>query len=379
LTFHLGLMSGTSVDAIDACLIRCGGAKDEMLFHQQFSYPEKVRQKILSLIYSAHLNLDEFTKLHYEVGSAFAQAAKSTIRICHKKKVLKVSERIHSIGVHGQTVFHDPLQKRTLQLGEMSLVAKATGIATVSDFRAADTAVGGGGAPLLPFYHRRLFSSKARKGIAIHNLGGISNFTYLGEAKIFALDTGPANCWLDGAIQSLSHGKVKFDKAGKLSSLGRISTELLADIYRDKDIKKFRKQRAPKSTGRELFSPKFLQILMQKHAHLFPEDILRTLMEVTVDLIVESYEREVFEKKLSLAEIIFAGGGSKNRFLLKVLGARMPGVKLSYLEEHGLDSQALEAQAFAYYAKMALEKKSITFPSTTGCATLTVCGKVSYP
>ncbi len=378
-TFALGLMSGTSVDAIDASLIRSGEKKDELLLHVQFPFEKSLQEKILRLIREPQMHLAEFTELHYAIGKAFADAAENTIQIALKKKLVKKRSDVSAIGAHGQTVYHDPEKKQTLQIGEGSKIAALTNIVTVSDLRAADTAYGGEGAPLLPIYHRRLFSKYEKQGVAVHNLGGISNYTYIGpKGQLFALDTGPANCFMDGAIQSLSKGKIRFDADGELAKNGKMRKEVFDFFTSQKEIEKFRKKSAPKSTGRELFSPKVLEQL-QKSVNLSQEDLLCSLTHYTVELIAESYRREIVEKKLPLKKVILAGGGSKNHFLISLLQKEFPKVSFVTMEEEGWSSQALESQAFAFYALCALRGVPITRPSTTGASRPVVCGKISYP
>lgn len=372
----LGLMSGTSVDGIDASLVLHKGGEDHLLLHLQDPYPKELREDLLALVRTPTLSLETFTRLHYQVGEAFAATALRAIKAAKAKKFLKAPPLV--IGAHGQTVFHHPEAKRTLQIGEGSIIALRTGVTTVSDFRVADTAVGGEGAPLLPFYHRRLFGKDAKQGLAVHNLGGISNYTYLGpKGKMFALDTGPANCLLDGAMQKLSEGRARYDESGALARLGRVSPELLRTLNEFPGVKKFRARSAPKSTGRELFSPRMLETAMDEHNHLLPEDLLRTLAQFTVDLIAESYERDILKKRLPLATIVLAGGGAKNAFLLLLLQQRFPKVNFLTMEDYALSSQALESQAFGFFALCALRGEPITGASTTGAETDVICGKIS--
>ncbi|MGZ3693208.1 MAG: anhydro-N-acetylmuramic acid kinase [Bdellovibrionota bacterium] len=374
--YCLGLMSGTSVDSIDASLIAIGKKADKLLLHTQHEFPKKLREDILEIIRTPSAPLDSFTKLHYEIGSAFADAAVKAIAEAKKRKLCAKGPDL--IGSHGQTVFHDPIGKRTLQIGEASIIAARTGITTVADFRAADTAVGGEGAPLLPYYHRRLFEGQSKQGIAIHNLGGISNYTYIGpKKKLFALDTGPANCLLDGAIQIFSGGEKSFDENGALASTGRLSPEMLRYLLEQRDIAAFRKLRAPKSTGRELFSPRVLETAMKEYSHLAAEDVLATLAHFTVELIADSYEAEIMKRKLPLRTVVVAGGGARNSFLLSLLGTRFPKVKFQTMEDYGHSAQALESQAFAYYAFLAYTGATITFPTTTGAKAPMICGKIS--
>lgn len=373
---NLGLMSGTSVDGIDASLVISEGKEDHVLLHTEHKYPENLRKDILGLIHNPNIDLNTLTRIHYEIGEAFAKAAAANIKAATKKKFLSSKKPLLSIGAHGQTVFHDPEAKRTMQIGEGSIIAARTGITTVSDFRMADTAGGGEGAPLLPVYHRRLFEKEKSKGIVVHNLGGISNFTYMNKTDLFALDTGPANCLLDGAIQVISGGRFTFDKNGELARAGKPSDDLLRFLKSQKGIQEFCKKRAPKSTGRELFSPVLLEQAMSHYPKLFPEDIMSSLAQFTVDLIVDSYKKEIGKKPLS--KIVFAGGGTKNTYLLELIRKAM-GEKIEFLtmEDFGWNSQALESQAFAYFSYMALKGEPITESKTTGIKKPMVCGKIS--
>jgi anhydro-N-acetylmuramic acid kinase len=376
----LGLMSGTSVDAIDVSLIKSSMGKESLLLHLQFPYEKKLQERILQLIHEPNVQLADFTDLHYEIGKAFADAAENTIQIALKNKILKKRSDLKCIGAHGQTVFHDPIKKQTLQIGEGSKIAALTNITAVSDFRAADTAYGGEGAPLLPFYHRKLFSSFAKKGVAVHNLGGISNYTYIGpQNTIFALDTGPANCFMDGAIQYFSKGKVRFDSAGKIAGTGKMRKEVTSFFAQNSEIAEFRKRTAPKSTGRELFSPKVLMDLIKKHPQLSQEDLLCSLAHYTVELISESYRREILDKKFPLTKVILAGGGAHNLYLIRLLKNEFPKIDFETMEDHGWSAQALESQAFAFFALSALHKKPITLPTTTGAKQPVICGKISFP
>jgi anhydro-N-acetylmuramic acid kinase len=374
----LGLMSGTSVDAIDVSLVRLGPKTDELLLHCQYPFDAPLRAEILAMIRDPAVGLRNFTRIHYEIGSAFALASERTIAAARKRKLLKAREDVAVIGSHGQTVYHDPEGKRTLQIGEASLIAARTGITTVSDFRTADTAQGGEGAPLIPWYHRRLFAKLATKGVAVHNLGGISNYTYVGPRKtIFALDTGPANCLIDSAIQKFSEGELAYDNDGQVARLGRILPELMAFLKDKSDIAAFRLRHAPKSTGRELFSAALLEEVYRQFPHRAGEDLLRTLTQFTADLILESFDREIFHRKLPLSRVVFAGGGARNSFLLSLLREKLPKVQFQVMEDYGWNSQALESQAFAAFAWLALQGEPITLPTTTGAKKPAVCGKIS--
>ncbi|MCO5141777.1 MAG: anhydro-N-acetylmuramic acid kinase [Oligoflexia bacterium] len=371
-TFALGLMSGTSVDSIDASLIRIGDKQDTFVLHTDFAYPKLLKRELLDLIHAQEGDFYSLAKAHYEVGKTFALAAQKALKRARDKKILTKNDLV-IIGSHGQTIFHDPIEKRTTQIGEPSFLTQDTGYTTVSDFRTADTVAGGDGAPLLPLYHRRLFS---KPGHAVHNLGGISNFTYIGNKEIFALDTGPANCLMDLALQELHAHSKAFDRDGKIARSGSIHPRLLNELMNDQEILAFRRKKAPKSTGRELFSKDFLVRSLKRVVQVDFADLIRTLAEFTVVLAVESYQKEVLKKNRPLKEIIFTGGGSKNSFLLELFSQKI-NARIKTMEDYDLNSQSIESQAFAYFAWCCLNSKPISLASTTGVKKEIVCGKIS--
>ncbi len=376
--FSLGLMSGTSMDGIDAALVLTEGDRDHLVLHAQHEYPASLRTQAQKLLRDPHTTLADLSRVHYGVGEAFGAVANRTIEAALKKKLLKKRSDILAIGSHGQTVFHHPEERHTMQLGEGSCIAAATGITTVSDFRMADTAFGGEGAPLMPLYHRRLFRKEAKRGIAVHNLGGISNFTYLGpKNQVFALDTGPANCLIDVAIQKMSFGKAAYDDQGRIAADGKVHDDLLQGILGNAAVKAFLERPAPKSTGRELFSIPLVEDFLARTRHLSENDVLATLLAVTVETIRIGYERFVVKKKFPLSEIVFCGGGARNTHLLERVQACFPNVELRTMEDYGYDSQALEAQAFGVFAPLALAGIPLSHPSTTGCREPAVCGKIT--
>jgi len=375
----LGLMSGTSMDAIDAALVLTERGEDTLLLHRQFSYPKELRTDLLVLLREYQAPLEKITSLHYAVGEAFAAAATNLLKEAKKKRLLSMQNTPLLIGSHGQTIFHNPEVKQTMQIGEGSIIAARTGFTTVSDFRMADTAVDGEGAPLLPFYHAKLFAKKAKLGIAVHNLGGISNFTYLGpKGKFFALDTGPANCLIDVAITTLTNGKSTFDPDGAFAARGATHKEALDFLMQKESIRNFLEKPAPKSTGRELFSLQLLEDFLKKYRTLSLEDTLATLSAFTVETMRMAYSRFILEKRLPLKEVIFCGGGTRNAHIISSFQSYFPMLRLSSIENHGIKPEALEAQAFGIFAWMALDRIPITSLTTTGAKKAVICGKISY-
>lgn len=371
----LGLMSGTSMDAIDAALVRVSAQGDELIHHTQSPYPASLRKELLGLLEKYEGGIEQMARLHKAVGEAFAIAGAR----CLKEAGKKARGRLAVIGSHGQTIFHKPQEGLTWQLGEAAVISAQLGATVVSDFRVADMAAGGEGAPLLPWYHRRLFPK--RKGVSVHNLGGISNFTYLGKKAddIFGCDTGPANCLVDPAISRLTNGRETFDKNGRMAAKGKPRAELLEFLGAHPAIRHFREKAPPKSTGRELFSQHLVNECFEiaRQHNLSPEDMICTLTHFTAETILEAYERWVKAKKLPLEEIVFCGGGANNSYLLSLVRAGLPKVKVTRLEEHGHSAQALEAQAFAVFGWMALKGKPVSCPAVTGAAYPVVCGKIT--
>ena len=370
--FYLGLMSGTSVDSIDAALISSAETSDKLLLHCEFPWKKSTRTKILDLVHTPQTSLEKILALHYEIGSSFAEAAAETIQHAKAKKLLSAKNFLTAIGCHGQTIFHDPAHKRTWQLGEASLIAARTGITTISDFRTADTAAGGEGAPLVPYYHQRLLP---KPGSVFLNLGGIANYTYIGKNHLLALDTGPANCWMDYVIHSRT-GK-DYDRDGILAATGEVQERFLSACKNFPEIKKFRARAAPKSTGRELFSATTLEKILKRFPKISTPDLMRTLLQFSVDLIHDSVETEILNEKKAVHTIIVAGGGVHNPLFLHLLQVSLPMVEVHKSLALNLNCKALEAQAFAYFAHASLEGIPITFPTTTGCKTPAICGKIS--
>lgn len=372
------------MDGIDAVLCRHKNNRDQTLAHIRLSYPRAIEKELRARIFHYDEKLaeplDSLGTLHWQVGECFAKATKKLLQHAYAKRVLAKTEQKILIGSHGQTIFHAPDKGVTWQIGEASKILVATGITTVSDFRVADVAAGGEGAPLLPWYHRRIISQRPNHGVAIHNMGGISNFTYCYKSQVLALDTGPANCMLDTAIQILTNGKRRMDFNGRESLRGFAHLTLLEWLKDRPAVKKYRRLKAPKSTGRELFSHELTLQFLEKaeRLHLSLADSLATLTAFSAELMAEAYERFVLKEKLPLKEIYVAGGGAKNAALLQALELRLPeGTKVRSLDALGIDPQKIEAQAFGYFGWCALAGVPITLPTTTGVKDSVVSGKIS--
>ena len=380
----IGLMSGTSVDGIDAALVEITGKEldleVDLLVGETFAYSPALQEKILAVCSGASLSMAALASLDDQIAIEFAQAA---------RKIQAHPGLGELIGSHGQTVFHRPAQAidgeqmgYSLQLGRGALIANLTGIPTVSNFRAADIAAGGQGAPLVPKVDAYLLSHP-HKCRAIQNLGGIGNVTYLPahqeldwEKGICGWDTGPGNSLLDLAVTHLTNGKQTFDRDGQWASQGTPNQSLVQQWLREE----FFQQPPPKSTGRELFGQTYLQKCEDdaQRENLSPEDFLASLTELTVESIVLSYRH--FLPKMP-TEVLLCGGGSHNLYLSRRLAEKLaPDSCLLTTGEVGVNGDFKEAIAFAVLAYWRFAC-SLTgnLPGVTGAKQAMLLGEVHFP
>ena len=374
----IGLMSGTSVDGIDVAVVDIQGEglnlQVKLITGETFAYSPTLRSQILEVCAGKPLSMEEFSKLDNAIATEFAQAALKTI---------PEGIYVDLIGSHGQTVYHQPPQDNqlgySLQLGRGDLIAHLTNIDTVNNFRAADIANQGQGAPLVSKIDLCLYAD-TQKSRCLQNIGGIGNATYLPstntdkwQERILGWDTGPGNVLIDLAIQKLTNNRQKYDDDGNWSRQGTPCQEL---------VKKWLKQdffqaQPPKSTGRELFSPKYLiQCHQDAQANnLSSADWLATLTEFTVASIADSYAR--FLPSLP-NEVILAGGGSCNSYLKERLQAHLPNSQLLTSDELGISSEFKEAIAFAILAYWRIYNYPGNLPSVTGAQKDVILGDIYY-
>lgn len=340
-----GVMTGTSCDGIDVACVQFDGTGDELCWRQLWSssapYPLALRKRVLDAqLPGFGPEIREWLGLHRDLGRWYAAAL---------GKILKThSPRPHVIANHGQTIAHFPADQLTLQLGDPSLVAHATGITVACSFREGDMAAQGQGAPLVPRFHELLARKLGAPGkaLSIHNLGGVSNLSYFGQKRVLAFDTGPANLWIDAAASLATHGKLTMDAGGKLGRAGRVDEKAVRSILNHPYFAK----PAPKSTGRNEFP--FELLLSRTRAK--GADLVATATAITTASIALAYENAILRKKLPLQTIYFCGGGAKNPTILEALRLKLPGVEILSLQDAGYDPQLVEAQAFAYYGCRAL-------------------------
>lgn len=372
----IGLMSGTSVDGIDAALVEISGSQSDLevkfIAGMTYPYPQELRSQILQVCSGASLPMAELADLDDAIAITFAQAA---------LKIQPESEPAALIGSHGQTVYHRPPQASqlgySLQLGRGALIAHLTGITTVSNFRVADLAAGGQGAPLVPIVDQFLLSHPQAHR-CIQNLGGIGNVTYLPPAtdqppSILGWDTGPANTLLDLAVQFFSQGRQMYDADGAWAATGTPCLPLVEQWLQQP----FFDQPPPKSTGRELFGQEYLQQCLTdaEPYHLSPADLLATLTELTAASIHHSYTQ--FLPRLP-DQILLCGGGSQNRYLKQRLQTLFEPIPVGCTSEFGLNADFKEAIAFAVLAYWRILGIPGNLPSVTGAKAAVLLGEV-YP
>ena len=356
---YLGLISGTSADGIDAALVRFAPRLEVVAAHT-FAYPDDLRARIVALARNdAAIALDDLGHLDVEIGERFAEAALALLR-----QASVAPRAITAIGSHGQTVCHRPSGPHpfTLQLGDPNVVAERTGIATVADFRRADVAAGGQGAPLLPALHAAVLADTATPR-AILNLGGIANLTLLVPGKpVLGFDTGPANCLMDA--WSLRVRGTPRDEGGAWARSGRVDEALLARLL---DVP-YLSAPPPKSTGREVFNIDWLDARVPQGAA--PENVQATLLQLSARSIASALRDHAAE----IREVYACGGGVHNRALMDALRHALPDIKVDTTAALGLDPDFVEAVGFAWLARARLENIPGNLPSVTGARGARVLG-----
>ncbi|MBM4018271.1 MAG: anhydro-N-acetylmuramic acid kinase [Planctomycetes bacterium] len=372
-----GLMSGTSADGVDAAIVDIGPRGVRLVAFRTFPHPPALKRRIFSLFDPATARVDDLCRLNFALGEVFASAV---VRLAKRAGVRLAS--INLIGSHGQTVYHLPEGRRfgrsrvrsTLQIGEPSVIAERTGIATVADFRPRDVAAGGEGAPLVPFADYILFAD-ARRSRAVQNIGGIANVTYLpaggGIADVLAFDTGPGNMMIDRAAWHATRGRASMDAGGRLAASGCVDGRFLAELLRHPYLAR----RPPKSTGRETFGAAFTDGLMcrARRRGLAPRDVLATLTAFTARSIADAYRR--FLPGMP-EEVILCGGGARNRTLLARLREELRPAHVAPMDAFGLPARAKEAVSFAILACATACGIPNNVPSATGARRPVVLGKI---
>lgn len=376
----IGLMSGTSVDGVDAALVKISGEESnlevKLLAGETYAYPPDLKTQILAICSGQPLSIRELAALDEAIASCFAAAAQK-IQLGHAKAEL--------IGSHGQTIYHQPPKQQStspnlgysLQIGRGEVIANLTGITTVSNFRAADIAAGGQGAPLVSKIDACLLAHP-HKYRAIQNLGGIGNLTFLPplseadwQQKISGWDTGPGNSLLDLAVQQLTDGNQAYDRDGAWAATGTPDLQLVQQ-WLEQD---FFQQPPPKSTGRELFGQDYLTACWQDASTrgLTAADWLATITELTVASIISSYRQFLPQMP---AEVLLCGGGSRNLYLRQRLQAELTSTQILTTDEVGIDGNFKEAIAFAVLAYWRSNSIAGNLPQVTGASQPQLLGEI---
>ncbi|HET9836250.1 MAG TPA: anhydro-N-acetylmuramic acid kinase [Rhodanobacteraceae bacterium] len=361
-TLYLGLISGTSADGIDAALASFEPAP-RLRATLTHPYPADLRARLLELAQgNGATTLDEVGALDARIAKCFAEAALALL----ERAGVSASD-VRAVGSHGQTLRHRPNGKPrfTMQLGDPSLIAECTGITTVADFRRADFAAGGHGAPLLPIFHAALF---ARVGEArgVLNLGGIANLTVLqADGGVIGFDTGPANGLLDAWCAL--HTGAAFDRDGAFAARGRVDHALLGRLL---DEEYFRAP-PPKSTGREQFHLEWLRVRLGDESRK-PEDVQATLVELTARSVADAVRAHAEAAR----ELLVCGGGTHNPLLMQALQSALAPLPVRSTAERGVDPDYVEATAFAWLARERLACRPGNLPSVTGATGPRVLGGI---
>jgi len=377
----LGIMSGTSADGIDVALVRRSGRKATLENFAAFPYPRNAQKAILNVAEGHAVTTGEISQLNFLLGELFAKAALAACKTFHVSP-----SRIDVIGSHGQTIFHQGTPslfngKRvasTLQIGDPSVIAVRTGITTVGDFRPADMAAGGQGAPLVPYVDYLLYRHSSIGRVAL-NIGGIANVTVIpaGAAlkDVFAFDTGPGNMVIDALVRRFTQGKKTFDRNAEMAAKGQLLPQLLQSMVRGN----YFSRRPPKTAGREEYGQGFVsQLLSHNDARLAkPEDLIRTATILTALSIVDAFHRFI-TPQAKIAELIVSGGGSHNPLLMAQLQSGLSGIQVCKAGDLGVSGDAKEAFAFAVLACETLRKQHANVPGATGAKKAVVLGKVCY-
>ena len=375
----IGVLSGTSVDAVDVVLLKIKGTgidtQIQVIDFQSFKIPLDFKEYILKCSRRKDNDVQDICKLNFIIGKHFANCINKFLK---KRRISPKS--IDLIGSHGQTIYHIPKiidkfgikTKSTLQIGDPSVIANLTGITTVGDFRTADVAVDGDGAPLVPFLDYILFTEK-RKAKVLINIGGISNLTYLKKNckinDVVAFDCGPGNMLID-ALCKIFYDK-DYDRDAKIALKGKVDKNLFKFIC---NLDHYFKSQPPKSTGREYYGKIFVKKIITKSRKIPKEDIIRTVTEFTAYAIYFNIIH--FIRKTDISEILVSGGGADNVLIMNCLKNYFRKSDVKKLEYQGIDSANKEAVLFAVLANEAVSQNHSNVPSSTGAKKKVILGKI---
>jgi anhydro-N-acetylmuramic acid kinase len=379
-----GVMSGTSADGINVALVRITSSRSRagtpglhFLAHAEYPYPKHVRRAVLAAMNSTKANVANLARLNFLLAELYSDAVLATQRRFHLKAEL--------VGCHGQTLYHQgevaPFLGRRLaatwQTGEGALVAARVGVPVVSDFRPADMAAGGKGAPLVPFLDFLLYRD-SRVGRIVQNIGGIANLTAIpanaSAKEVVAFDTGPGNMLIDAVTERL-FGK-PYDRDGRIAASGAALDLVISDVMRGS----FFRRKPPKTAGREEFGREFAQNFIRRCGRGDKRDIVATATALTAESVADALRRFVIHRTGTYRDFVVSGGGASNPTLMAMLAneLRPLGLQIRTSDEFGLPSEAKEAAAFALLAFQTWNRKPSNVPSATGAKRPAILGKISY-
>ncbi len=379
-----GIMSGTSADGIDVAVVRITPGtlrpRLKLIAHEGFAFPPQLRQAVLASMNASATSTAEFARLNWRLGIAYAEAVQATVK--------KHRLRLDLIGCHGQTIYHQAKPQSytgrkfacTWQTGEAAVIAEALHVPVASNFRPADMAVGGQGAPLVPLLDYVLFAH-AKRNRVLQNIGGIANLTAIpagaGTDRLIAFDTGPGNMVIDALTQEL-FGKA-FDRNGAIAARGKVLKQVL-----DLELcNSYYALKPPRTAGREQFGRVYAANFLKKCVSVdgAPEDAVATATALTAESIARSYMRFVHPRmKLGVIDYVVSGGGARNATLMRMLAERLKstGCTLTTSEQFGLPAEAKEAAAFALLAWETWHRQPGNVPAATGAKRAVVLGQVTY-
>jgi anhydro-N-acetylmuramic acid kinase len=377
-----GVMSGTSADGINVALVNCvarasSPASRRLLAHEEYPYPGPVRHAVLRTMNAKVASVADLARLNFLLGEVYAEAVAKTAR--------KHRLKLDLVACHGQTLYHQGTPAGflgrqmavTWQAGEGAVIAARLGVPVVSDFRPADMAAGGKGAPLVPFLDYALYRD-SRVGRIAQNIGGIANLTAIPRSaslqQVIAFDTGPGNMVIDALMERL-FGQ-RYDRDGKVAASGRVLDEVVAKLLRAP----FFKQKPPRTAGREEFGREYADQFLQACRGAGKTDVITTATALTARSIKDAVQRFVLKPSQNYRELIVSGGGAKNPTLMAMLHNEMSELRIALRlsDEYGIPTEAKEAVAFALLGYETWHRRPSNVPSATGAKRPAILGKISY-
>ncbi|PYV85787.1 MAG: anhydro-N-acetylmuramic acid kinase [Acidobacteria bacterium] len=377
----VGLMTGTSLDGVDAALVEIIGSglltQIKLKYFYSVPFDSKVRDQLLRVASGRLVSAQVISHLNFLLGILYSEAV---FKLCKGARI--DLHQLDLIGSHGQTIFHQSEPSvfcgrkiaSTLQIGEPSFLAENTGVTTISDFRPRDMAAGGKGAPLIPYVDYILFRD-LRQGRVLLNIGGIANVTSIPASpkiiQVRAFDTGPGNMPIDIVVRRFTQNEKKFDHRGEIARSGKVIPTLLEDLLADP----YFALKPPKTAGREQFGEHFTSKLLDQDGSRCFEDLVCTATEVTAQSVARAIT-ELVLPQAHIDQLIISGGGAYNDFLLQRLRALLPQLEVLRSDDFGIPANAKEAVGFAILANETLNLHSGNIPSATGARHPVVLGKV---